>query len=104
MSETISIAHLDENERLDFVRDAHWDDSELVEELGLEYVDREEGEPGRWNRMILVVFKRVSDGKLFGIEYDEGLTEMQEDECWSTKLREVEAREVTTVEYVFRTS
>lgn len=102
MSETISIAHLNENERLDFVRDAHWDDSELAEELGLEYVGRDEGEPRRWSRMILVVFKRVSDGKLFGIQYDEGLTEMQEDECYDTELREVEAREVTTVEYNYK--
>lgn len=102
MSETISIAHLDEDERLDFVQDAAWGSSELVEELGLEYVGRDEGEPRRWSRMILVVFKRVSDGKLFGIEYDEGLTEMQEDECCDTELREIEAREVTTVEYSYK--
>lgn len=101
MSETISIAHLDENERLKFVR-GDWGYSELAEELGLEYVDREEGEPRRWLRTILVVFKRVSDGKLFGIEYEEGLTEMQEDECYDTELREVEAREVTTVKYNYK--
>lgn len=102
MSETISIAHLDDNERLDFARRAYWDNNKLVEELGLEYVDQNEGEPCRWRRTILVVFKRVSDGKLFGIEYDEDLTEFQEDECHAIKLREVEAREVTTVKYDYK--
>lgn len=102
MSETISIAHLNESERLEFLASYDWGGSDYEDDLGLEFVAAQPEEPRRWSRMILVVFKRVSDGKLFGAHYDEALTEMQESEAHDTELREVEAREVTTVEYNYK--
>lgn len=100
--EAISLKHLDEDERLELLADAEWGDSDHQEELGVEFVAIQPEEPRRWQRAVLVVFKRISDGKLFGAHYDEALTEMQESECYDTELREIEVREVVTREYKFK--
>ena len=100
--ETISLAHMTESERLDLLASQEWGGSDYEDDLGLEFVATQPEEPRRWARAVLVIFKRISDGKLFGAHYDEALTEMQESEARDTKLREIEVREVVTREYKFK--
>lgn len=52
----------------------------FVWEVG-EKVDREEGENGRWSRIVRVV-KQV-DNRFFSIYYAEGLTESQDNEYYN---------------------
>lgn len=57
------------------------DAKELIDEVSDKYkfVARIEGESGRWDRDIQIIFSDVNKPKdLFAFDYSEGLTEMQE--------------------------
>lgn len=51
---------------------------ELIDESSekYEFVKRIEGESGRWDKNIQIIFK--SEGKYYAFDYSQGLTEMQE--------------------------
>lgn len=61
---------------------------------------------GRWTALYRMVLREeTAPHRLWGLDYQEGLTEMQEvarpwEDAGTVPLYEVEAREVTTVTYV----
>lgn len=42
---------------------------------GYEHVTEIEGDRSRWRQGVTVVVRRTSDGKLFGVDFQRGLTE-----------------------------
>jgi hypothetical protein len=54
-----------------------------------EEVDRVDGEDRRWSRTITVVLKHRETSKLFELEYEHGLTENQESDCYNKEFPEV---------------
>lgn len=65
------------------------------------YIGDEEGDSGRWTKSMSTIFEL--NGQLYCIDWEQGLTEYQEDEYWEQpyKVRR-EEKEVTTtiVSYV----
>ena len=65
------------------------------------YIEEKEGESGRWTKTISTIFEL--NGQLYCIDWEQGLTECQENEYWEQpyKVRR-EEKEVTTtiVSYV----
>jgi hypothetical protein len=64
--EAISIA---KDDVYDLLEECHIED--------FEFVAKQDICDTRWNKVILLVVRRVSDRKLFGAEYERGLTENQ---------------------------
>ena len=62
---------------------------------GIKYVDEIEGEDRRWSRTNRVIFE--VNGIYFELEYDEGLTEYQDNEYWAQTPIEVKKVEKTIV-------
>lgn len=59
--------------------------AEQVQELGygedidgFDFIWETEGEDRRWSRTMYVVAKHTETGKFYQVEYEQGLTEMQE--------------------------
>jgi hypothetical protein len=53
-------------------------ESEIREMLEWEEVHEEREEPRRWTQTVLTVVKHPETGELWGVEWERGLTEMQE--------------------------
>jgi len=53
-------------------------ESEIREMLEWEQVGEEEEPPRRWTQTVLTVVKHPETGELWGVEWERGLTEMQE--------------------------
>ena len=72
-------------------------DQLLSEELldCCEEVDRIEDEPRRWSRWVQVILKIKV--RFFSVGYDEGLTEMQENEYDDSEIHEVKPEKVVKV-------
>jgi hypothetical protein len=68
---------LSELDRLKELLEESWSELEYFED-GFKNVDRIEGEPRRWTRTIQVITRGPS-GQHYRWEYEEGLTENQED-------------------------
>ena len=68
-------------------------------EVGTE-VDTIEGESLRWTQCVETIFE-VND-RYFGIGWDRGLTEYQENEFDLSEVYEVEKKAVTTYEWVYK--
>ena len=66
----------------------------LVYEYEL-YNERECDEPRRWSRWITSICHL--NGRYFAVDWDQGLTEMQEDGFWDSSIKEVEPYEETIV-------
>jgi hypothetical protein len=66
-----------------------WGDLDGYTEVTTEY-----GDSGRWQKSMRTICKRDSDGKLFAMDWERGLTEYQ-DHDYSDTIYEVEAVEVT---------
>lgn len=62
---------------------------------GIEQVDSIDGEDRRWSRTNLVVFK--VDDRYFGIEWEQGLTEIQENDAFAQVAVELVKTEKTIV-------
>lgn len=59
-------------------------------DVGLKSVERSYGENRRWTRTVTGVYE--ADGRYFMIDWEEGLTEHQEDEFWEQPV-EVEKKQ-----------
>ena len=86
----------------DEVQEIIWDDHD-----NFETIEENEGEDRRWTRTNTVVVKHLPSGKYYMLEYEQGLTEMQENlyeaqEAYEVKkvTRTVPAKEVTSWETV----
>ena len=68
-------------------------------DLGVTYVDEKEISDNRWGNVMLTVVN--FDGKLYGIEWVRGATEMQENEVdfYSGTVYEVEEYQVVETKY-----
>ncbi|ASR75910.1 hypothetical protein J4U02_gp063 [Mycobacterium phage Aziz] len=66
---------------------------------GFKHVAVEEGENRRWARGDTIIVQHVATGRYFAFDFDQGLTEYQEDEVYADSVREVK-RVVKTVEIV----
>lgn len=77
------------------------------EEDGWVKVAEQGGDSRRWQKHMILVLRRVEDGKLFGVGYELGLTEYQDhtfpwNDSTTVELREIEARQVTRTVYGYR--
>lgn len=81
---------LSEQDARDIVFDCH-EDYRVVGQIG--------HENRRWAQQVDTIVRRESDGKLFRVSWDRGLTESQEHDFYGTGLVEVE-RKTKTVETV----
>ncbi|AEK09976.1 hypothetical protein FDH96_gp064 [Mycobacterium phage Rey] len=66
---------------------------------GFKHVAVEEGENRRWARGDTIIVQHVDTGRYFAFDFDQGLTEYQENEVYTDSVREVQ-RVVKTVEIV----
>lgn len=74
---------------------------------GYEYVTDQRGETSRWRQHMILVIRRTSDGKLFGANYQRGLTENCDSSYpWSdgrgAEFREMEQYEKTVSNFRYR--
>lgn len=69
----------------DEVRSITWDDHE-----DFDVIDEIEGEARRWSSTDYVITKHIATGKLYKVEWERGLTEMQENEYFAQDAPEVE--------------
>lgn len=86
-----NVIKIDEHEAQDI---AYGDHPDYLE------VDEIEHDTSRWHMFVETIVKRESDGKLFSMEWQRGLTESQENEFYISELVEVE-RKTRTVEEVY---
>lgn len=77
----------------DLLREAAWGDADGFETVQTKIIDHR-----RWSVTMETVFRRQSDGKLFAMYWDRGATESQDNE-YAIEALEVEAVEVTVIEY-----
>ncbi|APQ42170.1 hypothetical protein SEA_ESTES_65 [Mycobacterium phage Estes] len=70
-----------------------------IEVGGFKHADYEVGENRRWARGDTIIVQHTASGRYFAFDFDEGLTEYQEDEVYADSVREVK-RVVKTVEIV----
>lgn len=69
---------------------------------GFEFIAEVEGEDRRWSRTIQVIAKHTESGKLYSVEYEQGLTEMQENEYEDQEAKEVEPVTKTVVTTTYK--
>lgn len=79
---------LDDEEMRDLIECAEWDNDGGFSEV----VAREYGENRRWQRLVTVTV-RLGD-TYWNVEYDQGLTEMQEDDWWKQPYEVAPMRKV----------
>lgn len=82
---------LSENDASEIAFDEH-EEYRVIEEV--------RGDSRRWLQAVETIVKRVSDGKLFLLAWDRGLTEMQEHDFFGCSLVEVE-RKTKAVEVTY---